>query len=177
MLLEDGSIIRVSDTQYTVLTLLVSLAQPIIIVVALGLGLSLFLASRLSRRIVKPLNDINPEHPESAAVYPELKPLVNRLRSQQNQLSLQQTKLTRKQHELEAATGSMQEGLVLLDEDGLIMSINGAAQRILSATDYCVGKDFMLVNHSFEIQNLLRRRRARRARQPMCSPSTASAIR
>ena len=157
VLLEDGSIIRVSDTQYTVLTLLVSLAQPIIIVVALGLGLSLFLASRLSRRIVKPLNDINPEHPESAAVYPELKPLVNRLRSQQNQLSLQKKKLMRKQHELEAATGSMQEGLVLLDEDGLIMSINGAAQRILSATDYCVGKDFMLVNHSFEIQNLLRR--------------------
>ncbi len=155
VLLTDGSIIRVSNTQYTVLTLLVSLGQPIIIVVAIGLGLSLFLASRLAKRIVKPLNGMDLDHPESAAVYQELKPLVNRLCYQQNQLTIQKKKLLRKQHELEAATGSMQEGLILLDEDGLIMSINGAARHILNVTDYCVGKDFMLFNHSFEIQSLL----------------------
>ena len=155
--LEDGSFIRVSHTQYTILTLLVSLSQPIIIVVAIGLALSFFLASRLSKRIVKPLNSMNLDHPDTKAVYQELTPLVNRLCYQQNQLTIQKKKLTRKQHELEAATGSMQEGLILLDEEGLVMSINPAAQRILGVTDYCVGKDFMLFNHSCEMQNLLRK--------------------
>ena len=157
LMLDDGSIIRVSHTQYTILTLLVSLSQPIIIVVAIGLGLSLFLASRLSKRIVKPLNSMNLDHPDAKEVYPELTPLVNRLCYQQNQLTIQKKKLTRKQHELDAATGSMQEGLILLDEEGLVMSINPAAQRILGVTDYCLGKDFMLFNHSCEMQNLLRK--------------------
>ncbi len=159
LMLDDGSIIRVSHTQYTILTLLVSLSQPIIIVVAIGLGLSLFLASRLSKRIVKPLNSMNLDHPDAKTVYPELTPLVNRLCYQQNQLTMQKKKLTRKQHELDAATGSMQEGLILLDEEGLVMSINPAAQRILGVTDYCIGKDFMLFNHSCEMQNLLRKAR------------------
>ena len=154
--LQDGSIVRVSDAQYTILTLLVSLSQPILIVIALGLALSLWLASRLARRIVQPLNGMKLDPPDETAVYPELAPLMDRLRYQQNQLTIQRAELKRRQHEMEAATGSMQEGVILLDENGCVMSLNPAAQRILNVTDYCIGKDFMLFNHSCELQNVLR---------------------
>ena len=154
--LQDGSIVRVSDAQYTILTLLVSLSQPILIVIALGLALSLWLASRLARRIVQPLNGMKLDPPDETAVYPELAPLMDRLRYQQNQLTIQRAELMRRQHEMEAATGSMQEGVILLDENGCVMSLNPAAQRILNVTDYCIGKDFMLFNHSCELQNVLR---------------------
>ena len=156
LLLQDGSIVRVSDAQYTILTLLVSLSQPILIVIALGLALSLWLASRLARRIVQPLNGMKLDPPDETAVYPELAPLMDRLRYQQNQLTIQRAELKRRQHEMEAATGSMQEGVILLDENGCVMSLNPAAQRILNVTDYCIGKDFMLFNHSCELQNVLR---------------------
>ena len=155
--LQDGSIVRVSDAQYTILTLLVSLSQPILIVIALVLlALSLWLASRLARRIVQPLNGMKLDPPDETAVYPELAPLMDRLRYQQNQLTIQRAELKRRQHEMEAATGSMQEGVILLDENGCVMSLNPAAQRILNVTDYCIGKDFMLFNHSCELQNVLR---------------------
>ncbi len=154
--LQDGSIVRVSDAQYTILTLLVSLSQPILIVIALGLALSLWLASRLARRIVQPLNGMKLDPPDETAVYPELAPLMDRLRYQQNQLTIQRAELKRRQREMEAATGSMQEGVILLDENGCVMSLNPAAQRILNVTDYCIGKDFMLFNHSCELQNVLR---------------------
>ena len=66
--LDDGSVIRIADTQYSVLTLLLGSMQPILIVLAIGLGLSFYLAWKLSKRIVKPLNEMDLDHPDEKLV-------------------------------------------------------------------------------------------------------------
>lgn len=155
--LSDGTVIRLSGAQYTVLTLILSMLQPLIVIVAAALGLSLWLASRLSKRIVKPLNELDPDEPEKIDAYEELKPLTEKLRSQQRQLKLQAEELQRKRDEFEAATGNMIEGLVLLNEQGAVLSINKAATRLLGISRGCIGRDMPVPEGCPEMRELLKK--------------------
>lgn len=80
--LEDGSVLRVSQTQFTIVTLLLSMSQPILVVLIIAVVLSLFLATRIAKSIVKPINQIDIEDPETTNVYEELKPLADKIAEQ-----------------------------------------------------------------------------------------------
>lgn len=75
--LPDGSVLRLAGRQYTVWGLLLGALQPILLLSAGAVGLSLLLALRLTRNIVSPINELDLEAP--GAVYPELQPLVDRI--------------------------------------------------------------------------------------------------
>lgn len=139
--LSDGTVVRISDMQYTPLTLILGMIQPVAIIALLALLLSLLLASRMAKRIVKPLNEMSLDDAERINTYPELTPLTDKLKSQQNQLREQEKELRRRRDEFDAATGSMTEGLVLLNEQGSVLSINKAATKALDIGRYCIGKD------------------------------------
>lgn len=155
--LSDGTVIRLSGAQYTVLTLVLSMLQPLIVIAAAALGLSLWLASRLSKRIVKPLNELDPDEPEKLDAYEELRPLTEKLCSQQHQLKAQAEELQRKRDEFEAASGNMIEGLVLLNEQGSVLSINRAATRLLGISRCCIGRDMPLPEGLPEMRELLQK--------------------
>ena len=154
--LSDGTVLRVSGSQLTWWSLMLGMLRPILIVIALALGISLYLAFRLSRMIVKPLNEMNLDHPKTENIYKELEPFVDRITVQQKQLRAQASELEQKKSEFEAATKNMTEGIVLLNDRGMILSINDAASALLGISNYCIGKDLMLFNNSFDIQELLR---------------------
>ncbi len=154
--LSDGTVLRVSGSQLTWWSLILGMLRPILIVIALALGISLYLAFRLSRMIVKPLNEMNLDHPKTENIYKELEPFVDRITVQQKQLRAQASELEQKKSEFEAATKNMTEGIVLLNDRGVILSINDAASALLGISNYCIGKDLMLFNNSFDIQELLR---------------------
>lgn len=155
--LSDGTIVRLSDTQYSLLTLTMSLFQPLIIIAALTMLLAIFLAYGLSRKIVKPLNELNLDNPLSNTEYEELKPLLNRIDSQQKQLKYNSLELKRRQDEFQVVTDNMNEGLVLLSDKGIILSINHTATRLLSVSRNCVGKDIYKITDIKEINGLLKK--------------------
>lgn len=154
-LLPDGSIIRVSVTQYTVLTLLLGMLQPILIVLALAIILSVVLAKRLSRRIVAPLNQLNLDQPLENDVYEELSPLLTRIEHQHRHIRDQLEELKHKRSEFATVTDSMSEGLILLNEAGVILSINPAAARLFGTDTAYVGRDMLTVDRSVAMQHLL----------------------
>ncbi len=156
-LLDDGTVLRLSDSQYTWWTILLSMMQPILFIVTAAVAISLLLAFRLSKNIVKPLNSLNLDSPHENSAYPELEPLLSRLAAQQHQLKLQASELERKRNEFLTATGNMMEGIVLLSDKGELLSINAAASRLLGVSPYCVGKDILLLNNSYEMQELVHR--------------------
>ena len=91
--LHNGGVLRVSETQFTVLTLILSMLQPILVVLFLAIILSFVLAIRISRKIVEPINEINVDDPKEGDAYEELKPLVNKIAQQNRQLNSRITKL------------------------------------------------------------------------------------
>ena len=158
--LHDGTVVRLSCEQYTPLMLVLGMLQPVIVIAAAALAVSGVLASGLSKRIVRPLNELRLDEPDKIETYPELAPLTDKLRSQQNQLRAQEKELRQRRDEFDAATENMIEGLVLLNERGTILSINKSATKLLDISRYCVGKDILLLNNSRQMQELLGRVRS-----------------
>ncbi len=153
--LPDGSVIRLSVSQNTLLTLLLGMLQPICVIMVFAVILSLLLASRLSKRIVKPLNALNLEQPLGNDGYDELAPLLHRIDSQQRQIQYQKEELNRKQKEFDAITENMTEGILLLDPKGNVLGINPAAKRIFGTDSSCIGQHLLSVNRDPQISDLL----------------------
>ena len=149
--LTDGTVLRISISRATVGMIAVGMIQPLLIVLIVALILSGLLARRLSRRIVDPLNSLDLEHPLDNDAYEELSPLLKRIHRQHVEIQTQLRELREKTDEFTQITGSMREGLVLLDEHGSILSINAAAQLLFDADAQCVGRDFLTIERSHEI--------------------------
>lgn len=153
--LPDGTVLRLSAAQNSLLVLTLGMLQPIIIIFAIAVVISVFLASRLSKKIVKPLNELNLEEPLNNDGYDELSPLLHRIDAQQRQIRWQEAELNRKQSEFEAVTTCMAEGIVLLNSKGIVLSMNRAASHLLNADSSCVGQDILSLNRSLELSELL----------------------
>ena len=149
--LTDGSVLRISVSQATIGVLVLGILQPILIVLIAALVLSGMLAKRLSKRIVETLNSLDLEHPLDNDSYEELSPLLNRINRQHNQITAQMRELKKRTDQFAQITASMNEGLVLLDNRGCILSINPAAIEIFGAEPSCVGQDFLSVDRSHDM--------------------------
>jgi len=154
--LPDGTVLRLSAVRVTAGVLVLNMLQPILLVLAAALILSGVLAGRLARRITEPLNRLDLEHPLENDTYEELAPLLRRMEHQRRQIDRQMGELRQRSEEFDQITGSMNEGLVLLDEAGAILSINPAARRLLDAGGDCVGQDFLTVDRDVTMSDALR---------------------
>ena len=154
-LLPDGTVLRLSMAQSSLFTLIIRLGQSICLIILVALILSLWLAYRLAHAIVQPLNKLDLNDPLSNAEYEELLPLLRRINSQQLELKGQATELKRKQREFETVTKNLSEGLVLMNEDYNVLTMNPAAARIMGMIRPLVGISFLQVNHSDVLLPLL----------------------
>lgn len=157
--LPDGTVLRLSTSQSSVLNLTLGMSGSIALVIAVTILLSYCLARRLSRSVVKPLNELDLDAPLSNQEYEELSPLLRRIDSQQTQLRHQSMELKQKQKEFNTVTRSLSEGLVLLSSGGTILSINPAATKLLAVTPNCIGADFAAANQNETIAALVEQAR------------------
>ncbi len=153
--LPDGTVLRLSISQNSILTLLFGMIQPICMVFAVALIVSVILAVQVSKKIVQPLNEIDLDQPLSNEGYDELLPFLRRIDSQQRQLNLQKDKLLQKEEELNTIIGSMNEGMILLNPKGKIISMNVSARRLMGASWECVGLDMLAVSRNLDLQEIL----------------------
>ena len=156
VLLNDGTVVRVSVTQYTVLSLLLGMVQPIFAVFIVCIVISFLLAHNVAKRIVEPLNVVDLDHPLENDVYDELSPLLVKIDRQQRRIADQKTILQRQQEEFALVTDHMNEGLILLNEKAEVLSINRAAMGLFNAGKESIGCDFLTVDRSIALQNTVK---------------------
>ena len=133
--LDDGSVIRLASAQKTVGLLLISMVQPILVILVLSLLLAAVLSSRLAKGIIRPILALDLEHPEDCETYEELTPLLSRLKRQNDTIQQQMDLLRQRQTEFAALTDNMSEGFLLLDRQGHVLSHNSGALRLLGAEE------------------------------------------
>lgn len=153
--LSNSTVLRISATHVSAFTLIMGMLQPLLVVLVVAIVLSIALASRLSKNIVEPLNKLSLDNPLDNNVYEELTPLLKHIANQNKQIAKQMSELQRKQLEFEAITENMSEGLVLLGKDNTVISINYAAKKLFAAYDDHIGKDFLTIERSREINKLI----------------------
>ena len=153
--LNDGSVLRISVSRATALVLVLGMLQPIAIVLVIAIALSAWLAHRMAKKVVEPLNKLNLEKPMENKAYQELSPLLHRIHAQHKEIKYQMQTLKRKQDEFEQITGNMKEALVLLDNTGRIISINPAARTLFGAGASCIGEDFLTIDRKQNMRTAL----------------------
>jgi len=153
--LRDGTVLRISANQASAWALMIDLLWPIVLIALLAIGLSALLARRMARNIVEPLNKLNLEQPLANDTYEEISPLLRRINQQHLQIHSQMRKLQHKTDEFVQITSHMQEGLVVLDKETHIRSINSAAMKIFGAEESCVGTNFFQINCSNALRQAL----------------------
>ncbi|MBE6924506.1 MAG: PAS domain S-box protein [Ruminococcaceae bacterium] len=146
--LQDGTVLRISTNQESAWALMIDMLWPVILIAVLAIGLSAFLARRMAKRIVEPLNQLDLEQPLKNETYKEISPLLRRIHRQHNQIVQHMDELRRKADQFQQITAHMQEGLVLLDSEGNVLSINAAAKELFEAEDDSIGKNFLMIERS-----------------------------
>lgn len=144
--LDDGSVLRLSDTGYSLWMLVLQALQPVALALLLAFCLALWLAGRVARRLVAPINAIDPKDPGAGPDYEELAPLVGKLRSQNRQIQGQLRELRRQRETFAAITGHMCEGLLVVDRETRVLSCNSAALRLLDAAGPAEGKSVLALD-------------------------------
>lgn len=156
--LEDGQVLRVSHTMHSLWRNILNTLPYVASFAVLVLLLAMLLVRRQVRRIVVPINTLDLEHPEQNEVYEELTPLLRRIARQNTQISSQMRELAERQQEFATLTENMNEGLVIVNAHGYILSINKRALQIfhLKEDDYRQ-KHILVVNRNVELQQMTER--------------------
>lgn len=148
--LSDGSILRVSTEQYTVVTILMGMLQPILFIMFVALILTLVLSARVSKAIIEPINKLDLEIPENNDTYEELTPLLRKIADQKETIGEQLADARKKQKEFNLITENMSEGFLVIDADTNLLTYNSAALNLLEITPpadrsvllFCRAKEF-----------------------------------
>ena len=133
--LEDGTVLRVATTQNSVLVILLGLMQPLIIIIVIALLISLYLSHRLSKAIIKPINELDLDNPSANETYEELTPLLKKLSTQKKTINNQIKEAKQSREEFKLITENMSEGLLIIDKDANVLSYNQSAIRLLEISE------------------------------------------
>lgn len=148
--LGNNQVLRVANTHYTVFTLLGGLIFPIVLILAGMLVLSAVISSRVSRKIVEPMNQLDLEHPDQGEVYDELVPFVTKISRQKRTINRQLTDAKKQQEEFSVITENMQEGFLVIDSETEVLSFNKSALKLLHADYFAPKQSVLTLNHSKE---------------------------
>lgn len=146
--LADNSVLRISSNQYTVVALLKEMILPAFCVLILMVILGAFFASRLSKHIVTPLNELDLEHPEEVDTYDEIAPFITKINKQQKTIQKQLLDARRQQEEFQIITKHMKEGLLVIDSQTDLLSSNTSALELLDADQVKDKQSVLSLNRS-----------------------------
>lgn len=153
--LSNSSVLRIAVSHASVFSIAAGMFYPFIIVFLLTVVLAVVLAVKLSKSIVKPLNELSFENPLENDVYDEFIPMLRHMDFQNKKIKEQMISLKNSSNEFLAITENMSEGLVLLNEKGVIISINSSAEKLFTADKSCIGKDFLTIERNPEVTKTL----------------------
>ncbi len=131
--LDNGQILRISADQFTIVTILLGISQPIAIVVIAAIVLSLILSTNVAKHIVEPINDLDLDDPMENTVYDELSPLLRKIAHQNSTIEEQLKEARQKQEEFRIITDNMSEGFIVIDNQMKILTYNAAALKLFGA--------------------------------------------
>lgn len=155
VLLESGDVLRVSVNQLTVGALIIGMLPAILVIILIATVVAGLLSLTMAKQVTEPLINLDLEHPDDNVAYEELTPILTKLYKQHKQIKKQSKSIHRKSEEFEQIVSSMNEGLVLLDEHAMILSMNQAAKKIFGVSKAVKGDDFLLYDRTSKMSKAI----------------------
>ena len=157
--LPDGNILRLSRTNDAIFQQSKLLLCYFVMLALIVLSGALFAARKITRRVLRPLEELDLEQLEpETVVYPELQPIVERFSLQQSKLEREMRRYKSKKQELKAVANNMDEGMLFLNPSWEIVSINKSALKYIgSDKQQLLGRRITELDDSEEMHELLER--------------------
>ncbi len=148
MKLDNGDILRLSSSHYSQMALILDTFGMVLVIVAVLIALGVIISARITRGIIKPINDINLDSPDIKENYEEIVPLLHRIHQQNSKIHRQMENLKKQQNEFKIITENMAEGLIIIDKDMEILTYNSSAIRMLEAETAGKSETVLKLNRS-----------------------------
>ena len=146
----NGDVLRISKTMDRVIGVFTNVLLSTAGVTILVLIIAAILASRLTKSIIDPLNKIDFDN-KNSGVYDELIPFVRKINQQKSKIANQVKMLQSRADTIDTIISNMNEGLVLIDYSGIILSLNRSALGILGGNDL-IGRNILHIYRDAEFQ-------------------------
>ncbi len=154
--LMDGTVLRVSITTDTIYSIFIKVLPYIILIVCGVSGFVMIIAVNQAQQVIAPINSIKLDNPMNNNIYDELSPLLIRIHHLKQHINRQMKEAREKQEQFTAITHNMAEGLIILNNKGMVLSVNRSAVKILGAKDEdYTGKHIIHLSRSFELQKIV----------------------
>lgn len=131
MRMPDGNILRLARTNDAILQQANTLFWYLMVIFLLVLAGAFLAAKSVTRKALRPLEQLDLEAVATSKedIYPELQPIVEYFSLQQQRLVREMRRYKNKKQELKAVTNNMEEGMLFLDNNWEILSINKSAVK------------------------------------------------
>ena len=149
----DGTVLRLSMSQRSVLFLMGGMLSPLVFIFLAACLLAGVLSYRVSKKIVKPLSEIDLKHPEQVETYDELSPFLQRIAAQNREIDARMAEIRKQQQEFSMITENMSEGLFVVDRNYQILSYNKSAMQIFGMDPRQEHENLLAVNRSEGFRN------------------------
>ncbi len=145
--LNDGSVLRVSATTQSVWAHVLNILPLIALAIVCVAILARVASGALTKQIMKPIEAIDVIKPLENDVYDEFTPLLRRINNQNTELNNQLIQVESMRNDIAAIMNTMTEGLILLNNSGLVLSVNPSACKILNIeSDSSVGQPLLALH-------------------------------
>ncbi len=155
ILLENGDVLRISISHLTVGGLVIKMLPAISAIIIFAAAVATVLSLTMAKKATEPLLQLDLDNPTNNTHYEELTPILTKIHKQHKQIKTQMEALRRKSDEFEQIVSSMSEGLVLIDEHGMVLSMNAAAKKIFAVKKEVKGSDFLLVDRTSKMSKAI----------------------
>lgn len=155
-LLDSGNVLRISVSQLTLGALFVGMSPAICVIILIAGILSFLLSSKMTKKIIEPLNKIDLDNPTENNLYEELSPILTKIHKQHKQINHHIDELRHKSDEFEQIISSMSEGLILIDDKGKILSINNACKKIYAVKENVLGNNLLSVDRTNQMSRAVK---------------------
>lgn len=165
ILLSNNSILRISRQGANIFSHFTNILPLIFIIVFLILLLSFFTSSILTKKILKPVENMVKNIEELTdsrdlskfIIYDEIMPLIKKVENQEKQIKYNIKTLEEKAALMDVINSSMEEGLILIDKNKKILSANDRGIELLQGDNNqsYYGTDFIKLSRSIKLHDNL----------------------
>ena len=165
IMLEDNLILRVSHEADNLISMFSEIIPITILMLVLIFIITYYVSSLLAKRILKPIDiftrnldrNINEGDLRELSIYDEFTPFIKTYESQSKEINARNIELEEKANLLDVISSSMGEGIILLDINKKIISINKSSIRLFNGyQDFSyTGNDFIRLCRNIDLNQVL----------------------
>lgn len=157
--LPDGSIVRLASTTHNILAIFFNVLMLVLFIAAFIYIFSIIIAGRLTDNIVKPIERMQlTENAEQDGAYEELKPFLTKITRQGQEIRRQMERVKAQKIQLQTITDNMNEGLVVVDQNGTVLAVNNCVLTLFQTKEELVkNQSFLHLTRNVELNNALNR--------------------